>query len=187
MKRQVADSASIDTAYVNQRLGRIAANRRYRWLGDRTRGQVWRLMARSRAMVLSSEMEGGANVISEAAVAGLPVIASAIPGSLGLLGDDYPGYYPVADEQALAEILQTAVSHCRWQWPERTIYFFADPHADAEAFAASLVASGGVRKTGPRARDIRLTAAGRQWCPSSDPTSRTESSCRAPAWPWRRR
>jgi hypothetical protein len=67
-----------------------------------------------------------------------------------------------SNHHALAEILQTAVSHSRWQWPDRTIYFFADPHADAEAFAASLVASGGVRKTGPRARDIRLTAAGRR-------------------------
>jgi hypothetical protein len=67
-----------------------------------------------------------------------------------------------SNHHALAETLQTAVSHSRWQWPDRTIYFFADPHADAEAFAASLVASGGVRKTGPRARDIRLTAAGRR-------------------------
>ena len=77
-------------------------------------------------------------------------------GSRSSLGSDR------SDHHALAEILQTAVSHSRWQWPDRTVYFFADPHADAEAFAASLVASGGVRKTGPRARDIRLTAAGRR-------------------------
>ena len=50
-------------------------------------------------------MEGGANVISEAVVAGVPVIASDIEGSIGLLGEDYPGYYPVEDGQALSELL----------------------------------------------------------------------------------
>ena len=54
-------------------------------------------------MVLSSIMEGGANVISEAIVAGVPVIASDIAGSVGLLGPDYPGYYPVGDTAALAQ------------------------------------------------------------------------------------
>ncbi|MCK5666196.1 MAG: hypothetical protein KAI17_22050, partial [Thiotrichaceae bacterium] len=31
-----------------------------------------------------------------------------------------------------------------WIWPKRTVYFFSDMHADADAFIASLVASGGV-------------------------------------------
>ena len=61
-------------------------------------------------MVLSSKMEGGANVISEAVVAGLPVIASAIPGSIGLLGSSYPGYYPVSDTHALRSLLLRAES-----------------------------------------------------------------------------
>ncbi|MEA2078512.1 MAG: hypothetical protein U9P00_01395, partial [Pseudomonadota bacterium] len=38
----------------------------------------------------------------------------------------------------------------RWKWPRQPIYFFADPHADADAMLASLVASGGIKKTGPR-------------------------------------
>ena len=59
-------------------------------------------------MVLSSVMEGGANVISEAAVAGVPVIASDIHGSVGLLGRDYPGYYPVGDTAALRDLLMRA-------------------------------------------------------------------------------
>jgi glycosyltransferase involved in cell wall biosynthesis len=59
-------------------------------------------------MVLSSIMEGGANVISEALVAGVPVIASKIPGSIGLLGRDYPGYYPVRDTASLTRMLQRA-------------------------------------------------------------------------------
>jgi hypothetical protein len=49
-----------------------------------------------------------------------------------------------------------------WSWPKRPVFFFSDPHADADAMLASLVASGGIRKTGPRDKDIRLTGAGRQ-------------------------
>lgn len=59
-------------------------------------------------MVISSNQEGGANVVSEAIVAGVPVIASDIPGNVGLLGRDYPGYYPVRDEAALARLLHRA-------------------------------------------------------------------------------
>ena len=59
-------------------------------------------------MVLSSILEGGANVISEAVVAGLPVVASEIAGSVGLLGQDYPGYYPVGDTAALAKLILRA-------------------------------------------------------------------------------
>jgi glycosyltransferase involved in cell wall biosynthesis len=53
-------------------------------------------------------MEGGAHVVTEAIAIGVPVIASDIPGNRGLLGDDYPGYYPVRDAKALALILQKA-------------------------------------------------------------------------------
>lgn len=83
-------------------------NSRYTWLGEITPGRVRRLMAQSRLMVISSVMEGGANVVSEACVAGLPVIASAIPGNVGLLGDDYPGYFPARDTEALQALLLRA-------------------------------------------------------------------------------
>lgn len=86
----------------------MRTNPRYDWRGEVPFGAVRRLMARAQLMVLSSRMEGGANVISEACVARLPVIASRIPGSVGLLGDDYPGYYPVADTAALTELLLRA-------------------------------------------------------------------------------
>ena len=49
-----------------------------------------------------------------------------------------------------------------WVWPRRTVYFFSDLHADADAFLASLVASGGVAKTGPADADLELTDEGRQ-------------------------
>ncbi len=88
----------------------MARNPRYWWRGEVPHWQVRRVMARARLMVLSSVMEGGANVISEAVVAGLPVIASRISGSVGLLGEDYAGYFPPKDEAALAGLLSKAES-----------------------------------------------------------------------------
>jgi len=83
----------------------MANNPRYVWRGDRPRADVRRLLGRARAMVLSSLSEGGANVISEAVAVSLPVLATRIDGSVGLLGRDYPGYFPVGDTQALARLL----------------------------------------------------------------------------------
>ena len=83
----------------------MAANPRYVWRGDRPRAEVRRLLARALAIVLSSLSEGGANVISEAVTAGVPVLATRIDGSVGLLGRDYPGYFPVGDTEALARLL----------------------------------------------------------------------------------
>jgi putative glycosyltransferase (TIGR04348 family) len=83
---------------------------RYRWLGELAHGDAQRRLARSRLMVITSRMEGGANVVSEALAAGVPVIASRIPGNLGMLGRNYVGYFPVEDEKALARLLWRAES-----------------------------------------------------------------------------
>ncbi len=84
----------------------MKTNPRYLWRGDVPGAAVRRLLARSHAMVISSLSEGGANVISEAAVAGVPVLASRIDGNVGLLGAGYPGYFPVGDTKALARLLR---------------------------------------------------------------------------------
>ena len=47
----------------------METNPRYRWLGNLPHWQARRRLARSRLLVVSSKMEGGANVISEALVA----------------------------------------------------------------------------------------------------------------------
>lgn len=82
-----------------------AADPRYRWLGEVAHGDAMRWLARSHAMVISSRMEGGAHVVSEAIACGVPVLASRIPGNRGLLGDDYPGYYTLEDERELAGLM----------------------------------------------------------------------------------
>ncbi len=85
-------------------------NERYHWHDEIAHYKIRQLYQRTNLLVLPSRMEGGANVISEAIVAGVPVIASNIEGSIGLLGQDYAGYYPVEDEQALADILHRVES-----------------------------------------------------------------------------
>ncbi|WP_372998206.1 selenoneine biosynthesis selenosugar synthase SenB [Marinobacter sp.] len=86
----------------------MSENPRFSWLGELEKAETRQLMANSQVMVISSVMEGGANVVSEACRAGLPVIASDIPGNVGLLGKGYGGYFPAGDEQALANLLLRA-------------------------------------------------------------------------------
>ncbi len=83
----------------------MAVNPRYRWYGEVPHHRLRQAFARAQFLVLPSRMEGGANVIGEAIMADLPVIASDIHGSVGLLGEDYPGLYPVSDTEALRDLL----------------------------------------------------------------------------------
>lgn len=82
----------------------------YQWQGELSHSDTLAQLSRSHLMVISSLMEGGAHVVAEAISIGVPVIASDIPGNRGLLGDDYPGYYAVGDEKALALILEKTES-----------------------------------------------------------------------------
>ena len=59
-------------------------------------------------MVVSSKVEGGPNCLSEAIAAGVPVITTDIDGCVGVLGPDYPGYFPVGDTHALRDQLTRA-------------------------------------------------------------------------------
>ena len=83
---------------------------RYRWLGGRTHAQTLAWIARSHLLVVSSVMEGGANVISEAARIGTPVLASRVSGNVGMLGRDYPGYFPLFDDRRLARLIERAAA-----------------------------------------------------------------------------
>ena len=80
-------------------------NPRYTWVGSLTPGDARRLIARSRVLVVSSRMEGGANVIADAVVDRTPVLASRVSGNIGMLGRDYPGYFDFGDTAALTELL----------------------------------------------------------------------------------
>ena len=99
---------ALSQEWAEQARAEAARNRRYHWLGEFPRSEALGVLSRCRLLSLTSESEGGANAISEAVVAGVPVISSHIAGSIGLLGEDYPGYFPVGDTQALANLLWRA-------------------------------------------------------------------------------
>lgn len=98
----------LEDGFADQARAEMAANPRYRWVGETPRWRVFRMLAQSQLMVLSSRLEGGANVLSEAIVAHVPALASRIAGSIGLLGEDYPGYFDVGDTEALCQLLSRA-------------------------------------------------------------------------------
>jgi putative glycosyltransferase (TIGR04348 family) len=126
------------TEWADAATNEMACNPRFAWRGEVDGNDVRRQFAHSHAMVISSVMEGGANVVSEAIAAGLPVIASRIDGNIGLLGDDYDGYYPVKDTEALAAMLSRAendpefLSHLTAQCEARAPLF--DPAREKAAW-----------------------------------------------------
>ncbi|MCW2948098.1 MAG: hypothetical protein JWR24_4815 [Actinoallomurus sp.] len=120
-----------------------ADNPRYDWLGPRPRDEALAVLARSRLMVLTSWHEGGANVVSEALAARVPVVSSAVPGSIGLLGEDYPGYFPAGDTGALAEMLYSAEQdhdgfHRMLRERCAALRWLIDPAREREALAGLL-------------------------------------------------
>ena len=86
----------------------MSANKRYRWLGEQQQGRVRRILSESSLSVVSSRMEGGANVLSEAIAASVPILASRIHGNVGILGSNYPGYFDVGDTAQLRRLLRRA-------------------------------------------------------------------------------
>lgn len=114
---------AMEPTWQDRALREMELNPRYRWLGELSRSRTLQRLARSRLLVMSSRMEGGANVVSEALAAGVPIVASRISGNVGMLGDDYPGYFPVGDTSALTDLLtraetdpvfyQSLCDHCR--------------------------------------------------------------------------
>jgi len=100
---QIGDALSPEMATEAKRW--MKRDPRYRWLGGRTHAQTLGWIARSHLLVVSSVMEGGANVISEAARIGTPVLASRVSGNVGMLGRGYPGYYALFDAKELSRLI----------------------------------------------------------------------------------
>jgi len=97
---------ALDPALGAQARAIMAACPHYRWLGGLTHEAVRRHIQRAHLLVHCSRMEGGAHVLMEAVCSGTPVLASHIPGNVGMLGADYPGYFPWGDAASLAQLLQ---------------------------------------------------------------------------------
>ena len=102
-------------------------NERYRWLDEQPRSRVRNLLNQSSLCVLSSRIEGGANVLSEAIAASVPILASRVDGNVGILGKDYPGYFEVGNTKQLARLLTRA---------ERSPEYLAKLKASTKGLAA---------------------------------------------------
>ncbi len=117
----------------------MRANNRYRWLGEQPQSRVRRILSKSSLSVLSSRMEGGANVLSEAIAASVPILASRIDGNVGVLGPDYPGYFDVGDTAQLARLLRRAETSPRYlaqlkAWSKR-LEPLIDPAREEQAWS----------------------------------------------------
>jgi putative glycosyltransferase (TIGR04348 family) len=97
--------AALDPALGQRARDTEHATPAYRWLGALPHMATRRRLRRCHAMVIASRMEGGANVIIEAVTSGVPVLASRIAGNVGMLGDDYAGYFAPGDAAALAALV----------------------------------------------------------------------------------
>ena len=86
------------------------SNPRYSWLGEVPRDEALSMIARCALVVSSSLSEGSPNVLTEALALGTPILATRVPGNVGILGDDYPGLFPVQDTEALSELIGRAES-----------------------------------------------------------------------------
>ncbi|TVQ72628.1 MAG: metallophosphoesterase, partial [Oceanospirillales bacterium] len=61
-------------------------------------------------------------------------------------------------DQSLVEELTNLANPDTWQWPDHLVVFVTDLHADAEAFSASLVASGLFERHGEQPNQISIAA-----------------------------
>jgi putative glycosyltransferase (TIGR04348 family) len=127
----------------------MARDARYRWLGSVPHSRTLGWIARSHLLVVSSIMEGGANVICEAARIGTPVLASRVSGNIGMLGRDYPGYFDLHDEQGLAGLIEKYSSKKQYEKLRRYLAarrgLFA-PAAEKRALLKQLVDLGARRR-----------------------------------------
>ena len=89
-------------------------NPRYRWFGELSRPRTLHILAKSRLSIISSRIEGGANILSESIVASVPVLASRIQGNTGILGTDYPGLFQVGNTRQLASLLTRAETNSKF-------------------------------------------------------------------------
>jgi putative glycosyltransferase (TIGR04348 family) len=97
--------AGLDPMLADAAQTTMLATPHYRWLGGLPHETVRRRIQRAHVLIHASRMEGGAHVIIEAVASGTPVLAARVDGNVGMLGEDYAGYYAWNDAPALADLL----------------------------------------------------------------------------------
>ena len=100
--------AALDPALGRAARDLAAVDSRVQWLGPRAHPWTRQAIKRAHLLIVPSRMEGGANVVVEAVTCGTPVLASRMSGNVGMLGADYPGYFPVGGAAELAALVARA-------------------------------------------------------------------------------
>jgi putative glycosyltransferase (TIGR04348 family) len=100
--------AALDPALGDAATALAAADPRVRALGPRPHPWTRQAIRRAHVIIVASRMEGGANVVVEAVTSGTAVLASRISGNIGMLGEDYAGYFEAGDADALAALVARA-------------------------------------------------------------------------------
>jgi putative glycosyltransferase (TIGR04348 family) len=139
-----------------------AEDARVRWLGPRPHAWTRQAIRRAHALVVTSRMEGGANVVVEALTSGTPVIGTRMSGNVGLLGADYPGMFAVGDADALAAMIVRATRDRRWlgalaRRGERLAKRMT-PEAETRALNAAIDAALASKRSGARMTTRRAFA-----------------------------
>lgn len=102
--------AALDTELAVRVAALGAEDSRYHWLGALPPAATRQRIKRCHLLLLPSLMEGGANVLIEAVTSGVPLLGSDIAGNRGMLGADYPGWFPVGDAPRLAALIASAMT-----------------------------------------------------------------------------
>jgi len=105
---------ALDDRLARRARAEARANPRYRWVGEWPHWKTRRALAESHLLSLTSEMEGSSNVLSEALSSSVPIVASRIPGLMGTLGKNFPGYFSLGDTTGLAAMLFKCESEPRF-------------------------------------------------------------------------
>jgi putative glycosyltransferase (TIGR04348 family) len=123
---------ALEPSFENRAREEELRNPRYTWRGECSWEETGRILTSCQLIVLSSRSEGGANVISEALINDVPVLSSRIPGSVGLLGEGYPGYFEYGDTEALAALLLRSETEPAFLEGLRSCCRFLAPSFDPE-------------------------------------------------------
>ena len=100
--------AALDARFAAAAERTAAACPTYRWLGAMAPAPTRQRIRRAHLLANCSLMEGGAQVILEAACSGTAVVASRIPGHVGMLGAGHAGWFEVGDDAGLARLVERA-------------------------------------------------------------------------------
>jgi putative glycosyltransferase (TIGR04348 family) len=140
--RVVHLGAPLDAGSDEQARREMSANPRYAWLGELRRRQALSTLAGSALLVVTSRLEGGSNAVSEAIACRVPVLSTRVDGSVGVLGPEYPGFYPIGDAAALARLFERAEEDAAYMAELRAgierVRPLVDPAREREAWRSLL-------------------------------------------------